>query len=239
MMQRLDKIICSQSMKSRRETDGLIRRGRVTVNGEICRRPATHIDPDVDEIAIDGTPLPFSRYVYFMLNKPAGILCVSRDPKAKTVVDLLSPDDRRRDIFPAGRLDRDTHGLVLLTNDGELAHRILSPKHHIPKRYLVRLDGPIGQAEIKAIETGPVLADGTKCLPAHLTVLQDGGEPLVEITIFEGKFHQIKRMFGTVDRGVTWLKRVSMGGLTLDDTLQECEYRSLGKQEISLLFKGC
>ncbi len=238
-MERLDKVICSQSMKSRRETDGLIRRGRVTVNGEICRRPATHIDPDVDEITIDGTPLVFSRHVYFMLNKPAGILCVSRDPKAKTVVDLLSPDDRRRDIFPAGRLDKDTHGLVLLTNDGELAHRILSPKHHIPKRYHAILDGPIGQAEMDAIAAGPVLADGTKCLPAQLTVLRDGDQPLVEITIFEGKFHQIKRMFGTVNRGVNWLKRVSMGGLVLDDTLEECEYKSLGKREISLLFKGC
>ncbi len=238
-MERLDKFLCSQSMKSRRETDGLIRCGRVTVNGEICRRPATHIDPDADEVAVDGVPVIFSRYVYYMLNKPAGILCVSRDPKAKTVVDLLSPDDRRRDIFPAGRLDKDTHGLVLLTNDGDLAHRILSPKHHIPKRYHAILDGPIGQAEIDAFASGTVLADGTNCLPAHLTVLKDGTEPLVEITIFEGKFHQIKRMFGTVDRGVTWLKRVSMGGLELDDSLSECEYKSLAKQEISLLFKGC
>lgn len=237
-MERLDKIICSQTMKSRRETDGFIRRGKVTVNGAVCRDPKTKIDPETAEIAIDGTPLSFSKYVYYLLNKPAGILCVSRDKKVKTVVDLLKPEDRRKDIFPAGRLDKDTHGLVLLTNDGDLAHRILSPKNHIPKRYQAILDGPIGQKEIESFKNGVTLADGTKCLPAHLQVLQDGDTPLVEITIYEGKYHQIKRMFGTVDRGVDWLKRVSMGGLELPDDLEECEYYSLAKQEIPLIFKG-
>ncbi len=238
-MERLDKIICSQTMQSRRETDGFIRRGRVTVDGVLCKDPSRKVDPTTAVICIDGKTLTFSKFVYYMLNKPAGILCVSRDPKAETVVDLLRPEDKRRDIFPAGRLDKDTHGLVLLTNDGDLAHRILSPKNHIMKRYQAMLDGPIGDKEIKAFKEGVVLADGTKCLPADLTVLQGGEHPLVEITICEGKFHQIKRMFGTVDRGVDWLKRFSMGGLTLDDKLAECEYRSLGKQEISLLFKGC
>lgn len=238
-MERLDKILCSQSMRSRRETDGLIRCGRVTVDGAVCRNPALHLDSEAVHICVDGAPLNFSRYVYYMLNKPAGILCVSRDPKAKTVVDLLSPADRRRDIFPAGRLDRDTHGLVLLTNDGQLSHRLLSPKQHIPKRYHALLDGPVGQQEIDAFAAGPVLADGTRCLPAELKILKDGAEPLVEITICEGKFHQIKRMCGAVGRGVNWLKRVSMGGLELDEKLSECEYKSLEKAEISLLFKGC
>lgn len=238
-MERLDKIICSQTMKSRRETDGFIRRGKVTVDGVVCRSPAEKIDPETAHIALDGVPLVFSKYVYYMLNKPAGILCVSRDPKAKTVVDLLKPEDRRRDIFPAGRLDRDTHGLVLLTNDGDLAHRILSPKNHIEKRYHAVLDGPIGQAEIDRFADGVVLADGTRCQPAKLSILEDGDTPLVEITICEGKYHQIKRMFGTVDRGVNRLVRVSMGALRLDDRLLECEYRSLDKAEIPLLFKGC
>lgn len=238
-MERLDKIICSQTTKSRRETDGFIRRGRVTVDGAVCKDPSKKFDPDTAVICVDGKQLAFSKYVYYMLNKPAGVLCVSRDPKAETVVDLLSPEDRRKDIFPAGRLDKDTHGLVLLTNDGDLAHRILSPKHHIPKTYRVRLDGPIGKMEIDRFKEGVVLADGTPCLPADLKILEDTERPLVEITIFEGKFHQIKRMFGTVDRGVDWLCRLSMGGLQLDDTLDECEYRSLDKQEISLLFKGC
>lgn len=238
-MERLDKIICSQTMQSRRETDGFIRRGRVTVDGAVCKDPSRKLDPDAAVICIDGKKLEFSKFVYYMLNKPAGILCVSRDPKAETVVDLLRPEDRRRDIFPAGRLDRDTHGLVLLTNDGDLAHRILSPKNHVMKRYHAILDGPVGEKEITAFKEGVTLADGTKCLPAALTVLQAGEHPLVEITICEGKFHQIKRMFGTVERGVDWLKRVSMGGLILDETLEECEYRSLDKLEISLLFKGC
>lgn len=238
-MERLDKIICSQTMKSRRETDGLIRRGQVTVNGVVCRDPKVKADPETAEITVAGKPLNFSRFVYYMLNKPAGILCVSRDPKAKTVVDLLKEEDKRRDIFPAGRLDKETHGLVILTNDGDLAHRILSPKSRIWKRYQAVLDGPIGEKEIAAFKNGVTLADGTPCLPAELTVLEGGDKPLVEITICEGKFHQIKRMFGTVDRGVDWLKRLSVGGLALDETLAECEYRSLDKQEISLLFKGC
>ncbi len=238
-MERLDKIICSQTMQSRRETDGLIRRGQVTVNGAVCRDPKRKIDPEAEVITVAGKPLTFSRFVYYMLNKPAGILCVSRDPKAKTVVDLLKPEDRRRDIFPAGRLDKDTHGLVILTNDGDLAHRILSPKNRIWKRYCAVLDGPIGEKEIAAFKKGVTLADGTPCLPAELTVLEGGEKPLVEITICEGKFHQIKRMFGTVDRGVDWLKRYSIGGLQLDEELGECEYRSLDTPEISLLFKDC
>lgn len=238
-MERLDKIICSQTMKSRRETDGLIRRGQVTVDGVVCRDPKVKVDPEVAQITVLGKPLNFSRFVYYMLNKPAGILCVSRDPKAKTVVDLLSPEDKRRDLFPAGRLDKETHGLVILTNDGDLAHRILSPKNRIWKRYQAILDGPVGETEIAAFKNGVTLADGTPCLPAALTVLEGGEKPLVEITICEGKFHQIKRMFGTVDRGVDWLKRISVGGLELDEALEECEYRSLGEAEISLLFKGC
>lgn len=238
-MERLDKVICSQTMQSRREADGSIRRGIVTVNGIVCRDPSMKIDPETAEISIAGKPLNFSRFVYYMLNKPAGILCVSRDPKAKTVVDLLKPEDKRKDIFPAGRLDKDTHGLVLLTNDGDLAHRILAPKSHVMKRYRAVLDGPIDEMHIRAFKEGVTLADGTPCLPADLTILENGENPLVEITICEGKFHQIKRMFGTIDRGVNWLKRYSMGGLVLDETLGESEYRSLDKQEISLLFKGC
>ena len=238
-MERLDKIICSQTTKSRRETDGFIRRGKVTVDCAVCKDPSKKFDPEAVTICLDGKQLNFSKYVYYMLNKPAGILCVSRDPKAKTVVDLLSPEDRRKDIFPAGRLDKDTHGLVLLTNDGDLAHRILAPKSHIMKTYHARLDGPVGIVEIEQFKQGVTLADGTRCLPADLVILEDGPRPLVEIAICEGKFHQIKRMFGTVDRGVDWLCRLSMGGLHLDPALQECEYRSLDKQEISLLFKGC
>lgn len=238
-MQRLDKIICSQTTKSRRETDGLIRRGQVTVDGVVCRDPAAKFDPEAVQITVEGQALCFSKYVYYMLNKPAGILCVSRDPHAKTVMDLLNPADRRRDIFPAGRLDRDTHGLVILTNDGDLAHRILSPKHHIEKRYLAVLDGKIDQSAMTAFQNGITLADGTPCMPAGLRIIKNTDTPLVEITLCEGKYHQIKRMFGVLGLGVNWLKRISMGGLTLDETLQECEYKLLSKADISLICKGC
>ncbi len=238
-LQRLDKYICSQTMQSRRQADGSIRRGRVTVDGEVCKDPSRKIDPDTTKVCVDGNMLTYAKFVYYMLHKPAGILCVSRDPKAKTVVDLLKPADRRKDIFPAGRLDKDTTGLVLLTDDGDLAHRILAPKNHIMKRYHAVLDGPIEDKHIAAFKNGITLADGTPCLPADLTVLENGENPLVEITICEGKYHQIKRMFGVIDRGVNRLKRLSMGGLQLDENLKECEYRSLDEQEISLLFKEC
>lgn len=238
-LQRLDKFICSQTTKSRRETDGFIRRGQVTVDGEICKDPSCKINPDTAAVCVNGEPIVYAKFVYYMLHKPAGILCVSRDPKAKTVVDLLAPAHRRRDIFPAGRLDKDTTGLVLLTDDGELAHRILSPKNHIMKRYQAVLDGPITDAHIAAFKNGVTLADGTPCLPANLRVLENGENPLVEITICEGKYHQIKRMFGVIDRGVNRLSRLSMGGLELDEKLKEGEYRSLSQQEISLLFKEC
>lgn len=226
-------------MRSRREIGGVIRRGGVTVNGAVCRDPARKVDPAADTVSVEGEVLRVSAFVYYMLNKPAGLLCVSRDPKAETVVDLLRPADRRRGIFPAGRLDRDTHGLVLLTDDGDLAHRILSPKKHIKKRYQAILDGPVDGAAVDAFAAGVVLADGTRCRPAGLCILQEGEHPLVEITLCEGKYHQIKRMFGTLDRGVDWLKRVSMGALTLDASLKEGEYKSLEKQDISLLFKDC
>ena len=189
-MERLDKLICSQGMRSRREIGGVIRRGGVTVNGAVCRDPARKVDPAADTVSVEGEVLRVSAFVYYMLNKPAGLLCVSRDPKAETVVDLLRPADRRRGIFPAGRLDRDTHGLVLLTDDGDLAHRILSPKKHIKKRYQAILDGPVDGAAVDAFAAGVVLADGTRCRPAGLCILQEGEHPLVEITLCEDEDYQ-------------------------------------------------
>ncbi len=232
MVQRLDKILASQSTMSRRETVRLIRAGRVLLNGNVCRDAATKADAEKDEIVVDGKPFIYRQYVYLMLNKPAGILCVSRDPRVKTVVDLLPPSQQRKGLFPAGRLDKDTVGLVLLTDDGDYAHRMLSPKSGVPKRYLVRVDGSLDQADVKAFADGIVLADGTVCQPAILTVVESGEqEALAEVCITEGKYHQIKRMFGTRDRGVVWLKRISIGQLVLDDTLNEGESRLLSDEE--------
>ena len=230
-MDRLDKILCSQSTMTRSEAGRLIRSGRVTVDGKVCRQPAEKWDPTTHTLAVDGKPLGYAKNVYWMLNKPAGILCVSRDPKAPTVIDLLPEEQQRRGLFPAGRLDKDTHGLVLITDDGTLAHDILSPRHHIPKTYRAVLDKPLTEAAAQAFREGPTLEDGTKCLPAQVQVLEPGDEPLVEVVIYEGKFHQIKRMFAAVGCQVIWLKRIAMGSLRLDETLAEGECRPLTEEE--------
>ena len=230
-MERLDKLLCSQGTLTRSEAGRVIRGGRVTVDGVVCRQAAQKIDPTAHTVAVDGKPLGYAEFVYFMLNKPDGILCVSRDKKVPTVVDLLPEEYRRRGLFPAGRLDKDTHGLVLITDDGDFAHRMLSPRHHIPKTYLARLDKPLSEAGMQAFRDGPTLADGTVCQPAHLTVVETGDNPLVEVVIYEGKYHQIKRMFAAVGCQVIWLKRTKMGGLSLDETLEEGQCRPLTPEE--------
>lgn len=226
-MDRLDKIVCSQTTYTRSEAGRLIHAGRVSVDGVPCRQPATKLDPAVSRVALDGKPLNYEEFVYWMLNKPAGILCVSRDPKAPTVVDLLPQEAQRRGLFPAGRLDKDTHGLVLVTNDGTLAHNLLAPRRHVPKTYRAVLDKPLGEEAAAAFREGPVLEDGTKCRPAQVTVLEEGEQPLVEVVIFEGRFHQIKRMFLAVGCRVLWLKRYAIGDLWLDESLEEGESRPL------------
>ncbi len=230
-MERLDKLLCSQGTMTRSEAGRAVRGGRVTVDGVVCRDPSKKLDPAAQAVCFDGRALGYARHVYWMLNKPAGVLCVSRDPKAETVIDLLPPDQRRRGLFPAGRLDKDTHGLVLITDDGAFAHEMLSPRHHIPKRYHARLDKPLSDEAAAAFRAGPTLEDGTKCLPAAVTVLDAGDKPLVEVVIVEGKYHQIKRMFAAVGCHVEWLKRVAMGGLDLDETLEEGACRLLSEEE--------
>ena len=216
---------------TRSEAGRAVRCGRVTVDGKVCRQGAEKLDPAAHVIAIDGKELGYAKFVYWMLNKPAGILCVSRDPKVPTVVDLLPAEHRRKGLFPAGRLDKDTHGLVLITDDGDFAHRMLSPRHHIPKTYLARLDKPLTDEGAQQFRDGPVLADGTQCQPAQLTILETGENPLVEVVIYEGKYHQIKRMFASVGCHVDWLKRVKMGGLDLDESLAEGQCRPLTAEE--------
>lgn len=237
MAQRLDKLIASQSTYSRSETVRLIRSGQVTVNGVVCRDAAGKVDEHSD-VVVCGKPLCYQEYVYLMMNKPAGILCVSRDPKAKTVLDLLPPALQRKGLFPAGRLDKDTVGLVLLTDNGDFAHRLLAPKKDVMKRYLVRLDGPLTEEHCRLFAEGVTLADGTLCRAAKLTILEDGDHPLAEIGITEGRYHQIKRMFGTVDLGVDWLKRIAMGPLELDESLLEGEARPLTEKEWQDLAKA-
>lgn len=232
-MERLDKLVCSQGTLTRSEAGKAIRQGRVMVDGKVCRQGALKLDPAAHTVTVDGKDLGYAKFVYWMLNKPDGILCVSRDPKVPTVVDLLPEEHRRKGLFPAGRLDKDTHGLVLITDDGDFAHRMLSPRHHIPKTYHAILDKPLTEEGAEAFRAGPVLADGTQCQPARLTVLREGDNPLVEVIIYEGKYHQIKRMFASVGCHVEWLKRVKMGGLSLDENLAEGECRPLTEAELS------
>lgn len=237
MTERLDKILSSQGIATRREAQRLIRSGKVTVDGRIQKDPASKADPEQCEIALSGRSLRYRRHLYIMLNKPAGLLCVSRDPKAKTVIDLLPPDFRRQGLFPAGRLDKDTVGLVLITDDGDFAHRMLSPKKEIVKRYRAVINGPVGEEEIRLFAAGTSLEDGTRCRPAVLRVLEPSERPLVEVEITEGRYHQIKRMFGSVDRKVLWLKRMSIGKLVLDPRLEEGACRELGPGECSAVFE--
>ena len=230
-MERLDKFLCSQSNLTRSEAGRAIRSGRVTVDGAVCRQAAQKINPDTQTVAVDGKAVGYAEYVYWMLNKPAGILCVSRDPKVPTVVDLLPPDARRKGLFPAGRLDKDTHGMVLITDDGDFAHRMLSPRHHIPKTYHARLDKPMPPDTPQRFAEGMELGNGEECKPAQVRLLEEGDAPLVEIVLVEGKYHQIKRMFAAVGCHVDWLKRVKMGDLPLDESLAEGECRLLTAEE--------
>lgn len=235
--QRLDRLIAGQCLLTRSEAVKAIRRGRVTVDGVVCRVPETKCDPETAVLSLDGAAVSYQEHLYLMLNKPAGLLCVSRDPNAPTVMDLVPPVWRRRELFPAGRLDKDTHGLVILTDDGDFAHRMLSPRQAIYKHYRAVLDAPVDPAVPAAFAAGTSLPDGTACLPASLTVLEAGEHPLVDIAVCEGKYHQVKRMCGTHGLGVNWLKRVSIGGLVLDESLAEGEMRELTEQEKEAIFR--
>lgn len=233
--ERLDKIIASQSSFSRKEVKNLIKDGHVCVNGSIVNSPELGIDTDRDKITVSGKPFTVKKNIYIMMNKPAGILSAARDTRVKTVVDLVPQALQRKGLFPAGRLDKDTTGFLLITDDGDFAHKILSPKNHIFKTYEARLSKPLAEDELLKLSQGIMLADGTQCLPAFVEVLRRGSEPLAQIRIQEGKYHQIKRMFAAVDNVVVSLKRTQMGALKLDDMLAEGECRELTDSEVLLM----
>ncbi len=236
--ERLDKILASQGLGSRREAQSLIRGGAVSVDGAVVRAPDAKTDPETAAIQVEGKPLRYRRYLYLMMNKPAGVLSASRDPKAPTVVDLVPPSFRRRGLFPAGRLDKDTQGFVLITDDGDLAHRILSPKKEIDKCYEAVLRRPLTAEDIRAFAAGITLEDKTVCLPAELRILEQGETPRAEIRIHEGMFHQVKRMFLARENEVLWLKRTKIGGLALDSDLNPGKCREITPDELSRIFQG-
>lgn len=227
---RLDKFIASQTSLSRGDVKKLIKQGAVTVDGIVTASGDMHISPDTSEIAVNGQAVLYKKYVYYMLNKPKGVVSATDDKVHKTVLDLV-PDELSRDgLFPAGRLDADTTGFVLLTDDGDFAHRILSPKNHIEKTYIATLARPVTQEDISAFLGGIELSDGYLCLPAVVETTED---PLnVTVKICEGKYHQIKRMFAARDNRVVELKRIKMGGLALDVGLLPGGMREITQEEL-------
>ena len=233
--QRLDKIIASTGRYSRREVKTLVREGRVLVDGRIAASAEDKCDPLTARISVNGEELFYREHTYVMLHKPAGVLSATEDGRGETVLDLLAPEYRKIGLFPVGRLDKDTEGLLLLTNDGALAHDLLAPKKHVDKVYFVRTGGALDDADCAAFAAGLTLGDGLACLPARLQILSSGTQSEALVTIHEGKFHQIKRMLASRGKPVVYLKRLAMGPLTLDETLPEGEYRLLTAQEIAAL----
>ena len=228
--ERLDKLLASTGRWSRREVKGLIKEGRVLVDGVPAAAGEEKADPALCRILVDGAAVELCRRTYIMLHKPAGVLSATEDARQETVLDLLPPELRRQGLFPVGRLDKDSEGLLLLTNDGELAHRLLSPRHHVDKVYYIRTDAPLTEEDREAFAGGILLADGTVCRPAGLELLGDGREALV--TLHEGKFHQIKRMIASRGAAVCQLKRLSMGTLVLDKGLRPGGFRLLTNEEV-------
>lgn len=238
MQQRLDKLISSQGSYTRKQAQQFIKDGLVKVDGITVRDRGFHIDPDVNSVILDGKEFAVEKFVYLMLNKPKGVVSATNDRSQKTVVDLVPDELKKRNLFPAGRLDMTTTGFVLITDDGDFAHRILSPKNHIEKTYEARLAESVTEEQLRMVADGIVLKDGTECLPAKLKILEDGDNPLVEIKICEGKYHQIKRMFAAAGNGVIELKRTKMGKLSLDEALSEGECRRLTEAEVALIAEG-
>lgn len=235
-MERLDKLLAGTGKWSRREVKALVRQGLVRVDGRLAASAEDKLDPAAAIVTVAGETISLRRFTYVMLHKPAGVLTATEDRKQPTVLDLLPPELRRIGLAPVGRLDKDTEGLLLLTNDGELAHRLLSPKYHVDKRYLARVDGELSAADTEAFARGMTLGDGLECLPAGLEVLPDR---VCIVTLREGKFHQVKRMLAARGAPVLYLKRLSMGPLTLDDSLAAGAYRLLRAEEISALYRAC
>lgn len=237
---RLDKFLVACAVGSRTEVKNFLKTGGVTVNGKKEKSAKLQINEDTDEICFDGQKLEYEEFVYYMMNKPQGIISATEDPKHKTVLDLLDDLARSKEVFPVGRLDIDTHGLLLLTNDGKLAHALLSPKRHVDKTYLAQVKGIMTDEDIETFAQGIPLKDFT-CQPAKLELVSvdtEKDQSLVRVTIAEGKFHQVKRMVAYCGKEVVDLQRLTMGTLTLDEGLKRGEWRRLTKDELKALLES-
>ena len=230
MQKRLDKFLCDLNIGTRSQVKTFIQKGLVTVNGEIIKKPECKVS-DTDTVFYQGQALSGEQYAYYMLHKPAGIISATEDKFQTTVIEYFKKEPCKN-LYPVGRLDKDTEGLLLITNDGELGHRLLSPRHHIPKTYYVELEHSVTESEIALLETGIDIGEKNVTLPAKIEIID---EKMLYITITEGKFHQIKRMFEAVNNKVIYLKRISMGNLALDDSLPKGHFRRLTIEEITYL----
>lgn len=230
---RLDRFLSEAGAGTRSEVKQFIRKGLVSVNGSIIKEAGSQVAEEKDVVCLKGVPLSFSKYHYYMLHKPAGVVTATRDSRQKTVMDLVS-DIPVKGLFPVGRLDKDTEGLLLLTDDGVLAHELLSPKKHVDKTYLAEIRGPLSFEAVSALEQGVDIGEKKKTAPAKVEILE---KKRILLTIREGRYHQVKRMFKAVENEVLYLKRLSMGSLTLDENLEKGEYRPLKESEIEALKK--
>jgi 16S rRNA pseudouridine516 synthase len=232
---RIDKVLSNLGYGSRKDVKKLLKDGAVKVNDVIVKDAKQHVDPVKDMVTLNGEQIQYREFIYLMMNKPPGVISATEDKHDETVIDLLQVDDLVFEPFPVGRLDKDTEGFLLITNDGQLAHRLLSPKKHVPKTYFALIEGEVTEEDIEAFKNGVTLDDGYCTKPGELVVLKSGLTSDIELTITEGKFHQVKRMFQAVGKRVVYLKRLSMGPLMLDETLELGEYRELTDEELELL----
>ncbi|MBR5545264.1 MAG: rRNA pseudouridine synthase [Clostridia bacterium] len=236
-MERLDKILASQGTLSRRDVKEIMKKGRVSVNGVVVKDSSFKVDINKDEVCLDGEKITLKKHIYIMMNKPQGVVSASEGEKEETVVDLVPDELYRKGLFPAGRLDKDTTGFVLITDDGDFAHKILSPKNHIFKTYLARLEHKLSEEDIKKLEGGITLGDGTILKEAKVEIVEQSDSPLVKIMICEGKYHQVKRMFAAAGNKVIALHRSKMGELELDNMLNPGECREITSDELQKIQK--
>lgn len=230
---RLDKLLSNMGMGSRKEVKALLKKKQVTINEVFVKDGSIKVDPELDEITVNGKVIHYQKYIYLMMNKAPGFISATTDNRDKTVIDLLDEDVKHFEPFPVGRLDKDTEGLLLLTNDGVLAHQLVSPKKNIGKTYYAKIQGNVTVSDVSLFKEGIVLEDGYKAKPAELEILKSGDISEIQVTITEGKFHQVKRMFEAVGNKVIYLKRLSMGELQLDESLKLGEYRELTESELA------
>lgn len=230
---RLDKLLANMGYGSRKEVKQLLKQKAVTVDGAYVKDAALHVDPEQQIVSVFGERVVYTEFVYFIMNKPPGVISATEDLRDETVIDLLEPLHQHFQPFPVGRLDKDTEGLLLLTNDGQLAHNLLSPKKHVPKVYYAQIEGVVTEEDAEKFANGVELDDGYVTKPGKLVILKSAQQSEIELTIQEGKFHQVKRMFEAVGKRVTYLKRISMGSLMLDENLALGEYRELTTEELN------